>query len=479
MTTTKQSSLIKFGTSGWRGIISDNFTFHNLRLVTQAIAEHLNTSTKNAQLIIGYDTRFLSEKFAREAACVLAANRIKSFYTDSPTPTPTIACEIIRRKTTGGLNITASHNPPEYNGLKYSSSWGGPALPEETKIIEKNCHLLQKKSHPYQTMDWGKAIEQKIIKIIDPKDIYLNQLKKLIDTAVLKKAKLKIGVDLLYGSGIGYLDSFLREANCRVYPLHCYRDTTFGGFPPEPAAANLTQLFQLVKKEKAHLGLSVDADADRFGIIDSEGNFISPNRILGLFLDHLVQTRNWRGVVARSVMTSQFIDAVAHSYHLEVRETPVGFKYIGEVMQEEEFIIGGEESGGLTIKGHVPEKDGVLACLLAAELAARQKKSLTQLLKDLYRRVGLFLDARCNFRLPEEKMAKLAAHLNQGKFTEIEGMPVSKHITIDGHKFVFPDGSWLGIRFSGTEPVVRLYLEANSSKKLAHLAQLGKKFIGA
>lgn len=483
----KNTASIKFGTSGWRGIISDNFTFPNVRLVSQAIAEHIKKLSPHpppsrigeritTAVIVGYDTRFLSEKFAQESACVLAANGIKALYTKSPTPTPAIAYEIVRQKLTGGINITASHNPPEYNGIKYSSSWGGPALPEETKIIEENCRRLQKKSPSYKTIDWEEAVTKKLVQTIAPQKAYLNRLRNIVDISILRKAKLRIAVDLLYGTAIGYLDYFLKENNYRTYPFHDYRDTLFGGQPPEPSAANLRQLFQLVKKKKADLGLSTDADADRFGIIDSEGNFIFPNQILGLFLDHLIRTRKWKGVVARSVMTGHFVDAVANYHKIEIRETPVGFKYIGEVMQEEEFIIGGEESGGLTIKDHIPEKDGILACLLAAELVAERKKNITQILKELYGRVGSFYDARYNFRLSEEKMVDLNSRLRR-KFTEIEGEPIKKHITIDGHKFVFEDGSWLGIRLSGTEPVVRLYLEANTPKKLKHLLKLGKKFI--
>jgi len=471
---------IKFGTAGWRAVISDEFTMGNVRLVTQAIANYIRekvTSDKQ-QVIVGYDTRFMSENFAKVSSRVLAANSIKALVTIRHTPTPAFAYEILRRQASGGINFTASHNPPEYNGIKFSPSWGGPALPETTDAIEKNCALLMEGKSSVRDISWEKGREKGLIDYVDPRPEYIKRIGELVNLEAIRRAKLRVGVDLMYGTGRDYLDAILKEVGCEVKVLHNWRDVLFGGCPPEPSLNYLGELVKTVKEEKCGLGLATDGDSDRFGVIDRDGSFVSPNQVLALLLNHLVKTRNWKGVVARSVMTTSFIDAIARIHDIQVKETPVGFKYIAEVMRQNGMVIGGEESGGLTIRGHIPEKDGILACLLTAEMVAFEGKCIGEILDYLYRKVGLFLSERINFHLREDEMEKLKVKLRKDLPEKIAGLKVDKIVNLDGLKFILADGSWVGIRLSGTEPVVRLYIEAHGAREIEKLKEAGKKLIG-
>ena len=356
---------IKFGTSGWRGVIADDFTVSRVRAVTQAIADHLIAQgLKDKGVIVGYDTRFLSERFAAEAVRVLAANGIRSYLSNRDVPTPAVAFEIIRRKAAGGINFTASHNPPEYNGLKFSPAWGGPALPETTKDIETRANaLVDRNSVP--AMPLAEAKQKGMVEDADLRRFYLDDLRKKIDFEPIRKAKLKIGLDLLYGTGRDYLDTLLREAGCSGHGRARTTGTrSSAGRSPEPSEENLAELSELMKKGKFDIGLAVDGDADRFGVVDSDGTYINPNQVLALVLDYICRTRGWKGGAARSIATSHLVDAVAKKHGIEVYETGVGFKFIGDLLVQGKIIFGGEESAGLTIKDHVPEKDGILACLL-------------------------------------------------------------------------------------------------------------------
>ena len=468
---------IKFGTSGWRGVIADDFTFDRVRIVTQAIAEHITAEgLKDKGIVIGYDTRFLSERFAEESAKVLAANGIHSFLSLRDVPTPAVSFEIIRRKAAGGINVTASHNPPEYSGLKFSPAWGGPALPETTKDVESRANALCDKNSIPVILS-AEAKQRGLVEEVDLRRMYVDDLRKKVDLEPIRKAKLKVAVDLLYGTGRDYLDSVLRDAGCTLMVLHGQRDTMFGGKSPEPSEENLAELSGAMKKGKFDIGLAVDGDADRFGILDADGTYINPNQVLALLLDYLCRTRGWKGGAARSIATTHLIDAVAKKHGIEVYETGVGFKYIGDLLVQGKIIFGGEESAGMTIKDHVPEKDGILACLLAAEMVAREKKPLKDLLKRLYKEVGTILDHRVNIHLTESNCAEVHARLSQ-PLTELGGMRVKgKKATADGTKYMLDDDSWVLMRTSGTEPVVRLYVEAVSEAKIKDLIEAGKKFI--
>jgi phosphoglucomutase len=468
---------IKFGTSGWRGIIADDFTFARLRAVTQAIAEHIAAQgLKEKGIVVGYDTRFLSERFAVEASRVLAANGIRALLSNRDVPTPVVSYEIIRRKAAGGINFTASHNPPEYNGLKFSPAWGGPALPETTKDIEARANALIEKNS-ITAMPLAEAKDKGLVEEVDLRKSYLDDLRKKVDTDVIRKAKLKVAADLFYGTGRGYLDAALQDAGCSVTAVHDHRDAYFGGHPPEPSEENLAELAAGMRKGKFDVGLSVDGDADRFGVLDSDGTYINPNQVLALVLDYLCRTRGWKGGAARSIATSHLIDAVAKKHGIEVYETGVGFKYIGDLLVQGKIIFGGEESAGMTIKDHVPEKDGILACVLVAEMAARERKSLKELLKRLYREVGTILNHRINIRLDESNRATIQTRLSQ-PLTELDGLRVKgKKATADGTKYMLEDDSWVLMRASGTEPVVRLYVESSSEERIRDLIEAGRRFI--
>jgi alpha-D-glucose phosphate-specific phosphoglucomutase len=469
---------VKFGTSGWRGIIAEDFTYDNVRLVTQAIANLANEQTNNAAaIVIGYDTRFMSEDFAKSCAMVLAGNGIKALLCKRDTPTPVLAYEIIHSKLTGGINFTASHNPYLYNGIKYSPSWGGPALPETTQKIESNYAALAKTD--IKQMTYQEGLDKKLIELYNPRVAYLKRIKQLINFKELKKSKIKVAVDVLHGTGSDYLDTLLDEAGIKQKTINKNRDTMFEGRSPEPSEPNLKELLKIVKKESCKLGLSTDGDADRFGIIDSNGTFITPNQVIPILLYHLNKTRGWTGIAARSVMTTHLIDKLAAKIGVEVIETPVGFKYIGDIVvnNPNDFIIGGEESGGLTIRGHIPEKDGILACLLMAEAVAMNKKSATALLKDIEKIAGKVLTARLNFHLPLQVMEDFRTKLKESTLDNFAGIKIQKRISIDGDKFILDDNTWIGFRLSGTEPVVRVYAESDSQIKLNKILKEGKKFV--
>lgn len=468
---------ISFGTSGWRGILCDDFTFANVKVVTQAIADELrDIDGGTGGVVIGYDARFMGDRFAREAAKVLAGAKIPVFLCDRDTPTPVIAHEILRRRAAGGINFTASHNPAEYNGLKFSPASGGPALPATTKSIEDraNAMLLE---ICYREMTIDQAEQSGLLNYIDPLPDYFATIGKMIDFTAIAAAGITIAVDPLYGTGRGYLDRLLREAGVKTVVINDHPDPYFGGFPPEPAQENIADFITLVQsRDDITLGLATDGDADRYGIVDADGTFIEPNYILPLLYDYLLRVKGMRGDAARSVATSHFIDAVARYHGTEILETPVGFKFIGEYISQDRILIGGEESAGLTVRGHVPDKDGIIACLLVAEMVAVTGKSLRELLAELYSRVGEFYTCRENLRLDPDFEAGLPDKLANPP-SSFAGLAVSRVIRLDGCKLILEDGSWVLFRKSGTEPVVRVYVEAGSVTAMKRLTQAAVTFV--
>lgn len=468
---------IAFGTSGWRGIFSEDFTFENVKIVTQAIADHIIASgMKDKGVVVGYDARFMGERFAQETVCVLAGSGIKSFLCDRDTPTPVIAHELLHRKAAGAINFTASHNPYEYNGIKFSPDWGGPALPETTKDIEDRANAMLGEIC-YKELLLESAYEVGLVEKIDPRDAYFATISKRIDFEAISRAGIKIAVNPLYGTGRGYLDTILREAGVEVVTINDNLDPYFGGLPPEPSEAYMEDFIGMVKEnDDIVLGLATDGDADRYGVVDGDGTFIEPNYCVALLLDYLIRVKGERGDAARSVATSHFLDAVAKYHGVKVLETPVGFKYIGEYIRDNRILIGGEESAGLTIRGHVPDKDGIIACLLIAEMVAVEGKSLKELLADLYQRVGEFHTCRENIHLSPELEEGFDEKLTTTP-SELAGKKVKDVITIDGTKFLLEDGAWVLYRKSGTEPVVRVYAEAGSSEHLQALINAATQFI--
>jgi len=467
---------ILFGTSGWRGILGEQFTFPNVRKVIYAIAGHvLDSGESEKGLVIGYDSRFMGQRFALEAARVLAGAGIKTYLCDRDTPTPVLSHVILQKKTAGAINFTASHNPYDYNGIKFSPSWGGPALPETTRDIERRiCEISE---DDCVVRDSLSALEDKgLILSLDPRSSYLEGLESKIDFSAIATIG-GIAVDPLYGAGRGYLDEPLLRHNVPVRLINDFSDPYFGGFPPEPAEKNVQDLISLVKGDpEIRLGIATDGDADRFGIIDADGSYIEPNYIIALLLDYLVRTKGALGGVARSVATSHLVDAVAAKHGVTLYETPVGFKYVGELISQDKIIIGGEESAGLTIRGHVPEKDGILACFLVAEMVAREGRSLRELLERLYADVGRYVTKRENISLSPELDRGFSAKL-KALPTSFAGIKLDSVVTIDGTKCILADGSWVLFRKSGTEPVVRVYGESSSKEKLQTLLDAARDFI--
>jgi phosphoglucomutase len=462
------SSPIKFGTSGWRGLIADDFTFANVRLAVTAIADHINDRKKNSTILVGYDTRFYSEEFSQLAVDILQQHHIHTLLCETFTPTPAIAYEITRSQLDGAINFTASHNPAQYHGLKFSSSDAGPALPEVTKDIEaRAAELAGKGGVPKSAVSHdGKRTET-----VNLRQNYLNRLEQLVHFDALRKTQAKFVVDALHGCGAGYLDRALSDHGVSIQAMRTNRDCLFDGTGPDVSEENLAPLRKTVVDTGATAGLATDGDADRFGIIDRDGTWVSPNHILALVYDYLVESRGWKMPAARSVATSQMIDAAATSQGQSTFQTPVGFKYIGQLIREDKIALGGEESAGLTIRGHVPEKDGILACLLVAEMLAGRGGSLEEQVQRLFKKLGReFWPIRENLRLSDEQKAKAVKKVAMDTSTLLGRKVVSIDRT-DGAKFVFQGGSWMLLRLSGTEPLLRLYVEAESAKASAKLAR--------
>jgi phosphomannomutase len=456
--------VIRFGTAGWRALIARDFTFANVRLAGQAVAEHLKAGLADPQsaihgreprVLIGYDCRFLGRQFALAVAEVLAASGLTPLVCERDTPTPVLALAIRRRKALGGINITASHNPPEYSGFKFSRHDGAGAPPEATQPIEEIITRLQGENWSFKAAVVGTFACQSL----DPQGEYFRQIRKLADFSAIKKARLKVAVDLMHGCGHGYLDALLQEAGARLTVLHADLNPLFGGHRPEPSAELLGELRKFVR---------TDGDADRFGVVDADGTWLTPNQVLALTLYHLAKHRGWKGSAVRTVVTSHQVDAVAAQFGVRVHEVPVGFKYIGAIMEREPVIVGGEESGGLSVRGHVPEKDGILACLLMAELVAAAGQPLGAVLREITRLCGPFFTERINIHIDPAKKDHLLSRL-AGGLEKIGSFPVQNRVTTDGYKFLLPGGEWVAFRASGTEPVFRCYIEARSRKNLAPL----------
>ncbi|WP_027364679.1 phosphoglucomutase/phosphomannomutase family protein [Desulfotruncus alcoholivorax] len=500
---------IKFGTDGWRGIIAGDFTFDNVRIVSKAVADYINSKDMGARgIVIGYDNRFLSDLFADNVADVMIQNGIKVYLSDGPLPTPVTAFAVKVHHAAGAVMLTASHNPPEYNGFKFIPDYAGPALPHITAAIEENIARLQNdiaylrngdrrptSIHQEQALelavDHGIAMAQPAAEyqtgrrskeqsehhvadriMIDPRYEYFDHLEKLVDMEAIGRANLEVMVDAMHGSGMGYLDIMLKRAGSRVKECRCHRDPLFGGSLPEPTRKSLEGACRWIKDEGARLGLALDGDADRFGIIDAGGVYITPNQFLPLLYHHLITVKGLVGPVTRTVATTHMLDRIAEKHGQQVYETPVGFKYIGQNLLEKGCVLGGEESGGLSIKGHIPEKDGILAGLLAAEMVAVNGKSLSQLAEELARAYGggMYSDRLDVHTTPAQK-SRIMEKLQQLNPGELAGVPVAKKNAMDGIKLVLESGEWVLVRASGTEPLFRIYAESNNKNRLKKIQQ--------
>jgi phosphoglucomutase len=479
MNTTMNTSPIKFGTSGWRGLIADDFTFANVRLAVTAIADHVNSKTKDPLILVGYDPRFYSEEFSQLAVDILNRHGVRTLLCDTFTPTPAIAYEIMRRKLDGAINFTASHNPAQYHGLKFSSADAGPALPEITKDIEARVTEMIKKDGGASATSAksGDASPRAANESVNIRETYLKRIEELVRFDVLRQAKGNFAVDALHGCGAGYLDAVLTRNGVAIEAMRLNRDCLFDGTGPDVSEENLAPLRKAVTENKAIAGLATDGDADRFGVVDRDGAWIQPNHILALLYDYLIETRHWNMPAARSVATTQMMDAVGQAHQQKTYQTPVGFKYIGQLIREDKIAMGGEESAGLTIRGHIPEKDGILACLLVAEMLAARGQSIGDQIKNLFKKLGReFWPVRANMHLSDEQKANAVKRVASDTSTLLGRKIVSTDRT-DGAKFVFEDGSWMLLRLSGTEPLLRLYVEAESPEASAKLTSEAKNWV--
>jgi phosphoglucomutase len=459
---------IKFGTSGWRAVVADEFTLPNIRRAVTGIARYVRKRGEGQRILVGRDPRFMGEIFVDEAARLLAANGVVPEVITEPAPTPAIAYATRQRKTAGAINFTASHNPPEYNGIKFSTPDGAPALPDVTRQIEAEIAALGDEAIS--------IVAEKKFDQVDVKPRYLARLAELIDIKAIATAKLRIIVDPFWGAGRGYAQQLLDRHGISAVSVHDYRDVLFGGHAPEPDDRLLGDCKAKMQEFDAALGIASDGDADRFGIVDRGGIFIQPNYIIAMLFDYLVESRGWRNGVAKSVATTNLINALAEHHGVPLYETPVGFKYIGELVDQDKIAIGGEESAGLTIRGHVPEKDGILAGLLVAEMVAVRGQTLTEQLRELFAKVGSYFPVRENFHLTNDAKDKFTEKLKADP-TELAGRKVRQIVRTDGLKLIFGDGSWVCYRLSGTEPVVRAYTEARSKEDSAKLTEAAKRWV--
>lgn len=460
---------IHFGTSGWRAVVADEFTLPNIRRAVTGIARYVVKQPGSHRILIGRDPRFMGELFVAEAARILADEGIVPEIIAEAAPTPTISYAVRQRKTSGAINFTASHNPPEYNGIKFSTPDGAPALPDVTKQIEAEIVALG--DSPVLASSNDRKFEE-----VDVRPNYLKRLAELIDLQAIAKAKLRVVVDPFWGSARGYTQDLLCEYGVSAVSVHDYRDVLFGGHAPEPDDHLLAECKAKMRETQAHLGIATDGDADRFGIVDHDGTFIQPNYIIALLFDYLVESRGWRNGVAKSVATTNCINALAERHKVQLYETPVGFKFIGELINQDKIAIGGEESAGLTIRGHVPEKDGILAGLLVAEMVAVRGRSIREQLDELFAKVGSFYPVRENFHLTAQAKEKFTEKLKTNP-TELAGRKVSRIVRTDGLKLIFDDGSWVCYRVSGTEPVVRAYTEARSQADSVRLTKAAEHWV--
>jgi phosphomannomutase len=478
---------INFGTDGWRAVISDTFTFHNLRLVTQAIADaihsghwyegsNLEKTPDPNRFVVGFDTRFLSDRYARDVARVLAANGYTVYLTQSDSATPVVSYAVRELQAVGGIVITASHNAPRYNGVKLKAAFGGSASPAQSRRVEIYLNDNEERGRGPNLMDWNQAREQGLIQRFNPIPDYYKHIRTLIDFDAIAENPPMVVVDAMHGSGRGVIDGILKGTGCEIKEIRGEMNPGFGGAHPEPIERHLGPLAVAISTGMGTLGLALDGDGDRLGAMDERGNFVDPHRIMSLAMRYLIEERGWKGPVVRTVSTTRMIDRLASHYDVPVYETPVGFNHIADYMLTEDILIGGEESGGISFRGHIPEGDGILMGLLLTEIVARSKGSLYELVHDLLEKVGPAFYQRKDQRLqyPIEK-SKMVNYLLDNVPEAIGGEKVEDVRTIDGVKYILVDDSWLLIRPSGTEPVLRVYAEGRTPEMVENLLGYGEK----
>lgn len=470
---------IKFGTDGWRAVISDTFTFENLRLVSQATADYLHQHFTEPSVVIGFDTRFLSDRYAAEVATVMAGNDITTHLTRADCPTPAISYNVVHKKASMGIMITASHNPPRYNGYKLKAHYGGAVTKDVTDAVAALLEENRAAGKQPRKMQYEDALAEKRILRFDPAWAYYEHLtSNLIDLDIISEGELRVVADGMWGSGRGAFREVLSRTRTRVTNIRSELNPGFGGIHPEPIARFLEELVATVKNRHAHIGLATDGDADRIGAVDALGNFIDPHHIMALSLRYLYEKRGWRGAVVKTVSSTLMLNRLAKKYNLPLHETPVGFDGIAELMMTDNVLIGGEESGGISIKGHVPEGDGVLMGLLLLEVLADAGVPLHELITDLHKIIGPTYYERTDIKLsrpvPKKEMVERLANSAPAS---INGERIVSTQTNDGIKFLLADDSWLLIRPSGTEPVLRVYSEGADKAAVKNILEAGHAMV--
>lgn len=467
---------IIFGTDGWRGVIAEDFTFENVRRCAQGMARYLIATKQTTRgLVVGYDTRFESDLFAQAVAEVVAAHGIKVYLVDRPTPTPVISYAILAQNAHGAVNLTSSHNPPIWGGFKVRADYAGAIAPEGLKQIES----LIPPPEEITRVKFDEARAKGLIEIFDPKPAFVKQLDKLVNIAPLRHAGLTVAVDSMWGAGMGWFKDLLAGGTTRVVEIHDHRNPSFPEMNnPEPIPPNVNHLMELVKREHAHLGIATDGDADRIGGSTEKGVFINQLQMYALLALYLLQVRGQRGAIVRTLNTTGMLDKLAARFKVPLHETGVGFKYVAPKIVETKALIGGEESGGYAFQGHIPERDGIVAGLYLLDFVVQTGKTPSQLLDHLFELVGPHYYERIDTDFPEEQRGAIIARLQSAQPSEIAGFKVTGINTMDGFKYLLADGGWLVIRFSGTEPIMRFYVETTQNLKRRDILDAGLKLAG-
>jgi phosphomannomutase len=469
---------IRFGTDGWRAVIADDFTFQNVRYCAQGVADYLRgAGLEERGLVIGYDRRFASEDFAAAAAEVVAGNGIRVLLSPQATPTPVVSYGVTVRRAAGAIVITASHNPARWNGFKLRVEDGSSAPSEVISAVEKHVSRAFE-SGQVRRAGLGAAEEQGLLEHFDLRSAYLERAAAFTDLDELRRIKLKVIVDPMYGVGAGYLTSLLEGGAMELVEINGERNPAFPGINPEPIAVNLTKLSAAVREQGADVGLASDGDADRIGVVDEKGTFLTQLQVFALLCLYLLEVRGQRGAIVKTITSSSMVDRLGEIYGVPVHETPVGFRYVAPVMVAEDAIIGGEESGGYGFRGHVPERDAIVASLYFLDFMVKTGKTPAQLLEYLYSKVGPHYYHRRDFTFPERERQRITARIRDSQPDSLDGMPVARRDTYDGFRFTLADNTWLLIRFSGTEPVLRVYAESDSMSRVERMLDIGRELAG-
>ena len=470
---------IRFGTDGWRAVIGDEFTFDNVRLCAQGVADYVNERGLGARgVLVGYDTRFSSREFAASAAEVLTANRVTTYLCDRAAPTPAASFNLVAREAGAGIVVTASHNPARWNGLKFKPHYGGSAAPEIVEELEAHVASAESKGPPAR-LRLEVAESRGLLEYLDPEPAYLGHLAALVDLGAIRRAGLKVVVDPMHGSGAGYFDKLLSGEATRVVEIRSEPNPAFPGMSqPEPVARNLERLRSSVRRRHADLGLATDGDADRLGLVDERGGFVTTLQAFALLCLHQLEVLGRRGPLVRSITMTSMVDKLGDEYGVPVFDTPVGFKYLGPVMMREDALLAGEESGGYAFRGNIPERDGILSGLMVLDLMVRTGKTVSELLRMLEDKVGPHHYDRLDLAFEPTQREFIEARLHGARPSALAGRPVEQLDTRDGFRFVLEDGYWALVRFSGTEPLLRIYAEGETPEEVAELLEAARLLAG-